>query len=150
MFTDEFLGAIANCEVYSGHIELKGQYDWSLIHKLLSRNMLVVNSKDSKRINIMVPFEKEKHIPDAKIVANEMRKTFKGIDIDAQIFANKKQIGETPSHQDPMDVILIQLHGTIEVMGKILKPGDWIVYPRGTYHNVKYEDTRITLSLGIY
>lgn len=150
IFDKGFFEAMSKGEPYFGHIELSKQYDWSIIDKLIEVETPCNYGEDWKRHNLYIQIKDEYIIPECELIANDMRKIFYDHAIDSQIFANETGGKSTLMHQDKYDVMFLQLQGTVQTLGVLMEPGDWVWYPRDLPHSIEHNgQTRISLSIGV-
>lgn len=142
--------------------------DWNLIFKILDRYVineypLTVNSDKFKihiewlekyAYDLLEDFTLE-HIENMKTIFYKNK-----ISLIAFLGVGP-QSDSYPIHKDKMDVLLMQRSNSISLSlcngpeenhtmcETVMKPGDMVWIPRGTYHRIKPSGNRITFSFGV-
>ena len=164
---------IRNKEVWWHHIDV--EYDWIRMMNLIDTHPEEMYdwNREKNRLGLN-SFHKRPSAPEfAKEVVTEMEEFFvnpapKKFEYDkgAPQITNiafvgfGQQSGSYPRHKDNMDVFLIQVINECKItIGKteeprnkdqrvIMKPGDCVWIPRGTWHQLQPTVSRVTFSFG--
>ena len=153
---------IAEKRSFRGTLPIDMTYDWNQYMHMLDTHpeKLLDSNSDKMRIGLN-SFHARTSAPEfAKQIEAEMQDVFalngnRISNIAFSGFGNKSD--SYPWHKDKMDVFLVQVISTVKLKVEGVnndeffdfKPGDYIWIPRGTYHQVVPQKSRVTFSFGV-
>jgi hypothetical protein len=159
---DDKEDCIAEKRPFQGKLPIEMTYDWNQYMYMLDTHPKEGLDKNSRKFRIgLNNFHARPSAPMfAKQIEAEMQDVFalhgnKITNISFSGFGTNSD--SYPWHKDKMDVFLVQVISTVKLKVEGVnndeffdfKPGDYVWIPRGTYHQVVPQISRVTFSFGV-
>jgi len=143
-------------------VNMSEVYNWDMHMKLMDSHPEKLIDKNSNKFRIgLNAFHDRPSAPQfARDIEQEMQDVFSlhGNNISNIAFGGFGRHSDSyPRHKDSMDVLLVQVLSTVQISVEghnneepfDFNPGDYVWLPRGTYHQVYPQDSRVSFSFGV-
>lgn len=172
IFTDECKQCIRERKVWKKDLEIsdtiRNEFGWDYHMRMMDSHPENIQTWNTNKMKVSLnSFHSRPSAPDfAKNVFEQLSRTFLRVD-KPQTISNIAFYGfgprslSYPRHKDKMDVFLVQVLGDVPIrigvdeeetdndIKYVLKSGECVWIPRGTYHHLTPTQSRVTYSFAV-